>query len=388
MTVSRRLRRASLQGGVPDPLDSSNSVLLETDEEATDGEISGVRRMANALEMRESQSASDVSSASEAEDEGRVLRAQLTGGSQGWERWGVKRHHTGGSVGTSAGVASSEVLGSSPEEKVVTPLMDMDSHMEIEEEDERGGTIKAVPPGLTEVSISEQQDENSMTQFLDVVKPQSIEGTPRRDQSRSEVTPTPERPIPTSSGLGFSPDIAPSLPGTVSPAKSPVGSRYSSLRTKGRVPTLRGRRPSTVDGYDTSDEGSGGTSRKATLRPSHAHISTIFDLEEPQEKVAKSVREVELEMRLAEVMERVKLLETKLEEASRPSSPSLSSSSALSRRSRIGSGPVEYLLGRLGVVGKDDDGLPTRVGELPGYLFLVGFGVGAVMMRVLFGRAR
>lgn len=386
MTISRRLRRASLQGNIPDPLDSSNSVLLETDEEPTDDGISGVKRMANAFEMRDSQSASDISSASEAEDEGRMLRAQLTGGNQGWERWGLKRQHTGGSSGVSRETAQEDLLGSSSEEQVVTPLIDLP--MDVDSEDEKGGTIKAPPPGLGDLNLLGVEEEDAS--LLSVEDKRSREGSPVIDRSRSEVTPTPERPIPTSTGLGFSPEHLSPPEGTTSPHKSPAGSRYGSIRSKGRVPTLRGKKPPQVDGYDTSDEGLGGTSRKVTLRPAHAHIRSIFDLEADMKASAgKSKREVELENQLAEVIERVKLLETKLEQASTPPSPALSSSSALSRgRSRTTSGPVEYLLGRLGVVGTDDDGLPTRVGELPGYLFLVGFGVGAVMMRVLFGRAR
>ncbi|WWC58285.1 uncharacterized protein I303_100823 [Kwoniella dejecticola CBS 10117] len=38
--------------------------------------------------------------------------------------------------------------------------------------------------------------------------------------------------------------------------------------------------------------------------------------------------------------------------------------------------------------GYEDDGLPKSVRELPVYLFLVGFGVGAVFVRVLFGRSK
>ena len=46
---------------------------------------------------------------------------------------------------------------------------------------------------------------------------------------------------------------------------------------------------------------------------------------------------------------------------------------------------TSYIFGKLGLGGREA-GLPNRVGELPAYLFLVGFGVGAVFVRVLFSR--
>ena len=45
------------------------------------------------------------------------------------------------------------------------------------------------------------------------------------------------------------------------------------------------------------------------------------------------------------------------------------------------------ILARLGLV-PEQEGLPTRMRELPAYLFFVGVGVGAVMMKVLFSRSR
>jgi hypothetical protein len=281
------------------------------------------------------------------------------------------------------------MLGPSPvlEEVIITPLLDQHVDMEEEEEEGPGGTIKAPPPGLSDMPIPDPPDLLDAPSFLNVEKPRSTEGTPKADRASKEVTPTPERPIPSSSGLGFSPE--PDLPS--SPKKSPAGSRYGSIRTKSRPSTVRNKKASDADGYSASDEGAEHpTSRKTTLRPIHAHISTIFDLETADaQPPAKSTREVELEQRLAEMAARVKALEIKLKEASRPASPARSTSaSSISERTRKDPGAVEYLLGRLGVVGLDDDGLPRRVGELPGYLFLVGVGVGAVMMRVLFRRAR
>ena len=417
LSLSRRLRRASLQGNPPDVLDSASSVLLETDEE--EDETTGVRRMANAIERRDS-----TSEASDAEEE-RVLRAQLTGGNGGWERWGLKRQNTGGSVGGTrrrdsireelaqehAGLGGQ---GTSPDEKIVTPLMGDEeivrgpavlAHQDdalgeresgIEEASDEdgddqggpGGTLKAPPAGLAGPDAPAGQLSTSPSVEGMVLHPARLsredsDGTPRSERSRSEVTPTPERPGPSTGGLGFSPQsedgiVAPRAE-SPRPKPSPAASRYASLRGKGRVPSLRGR--TAEDGYDTSDEASAG-GRKVTLRPSHAHIATIFDID------AKSPREAELEKQLAKVTERVKVLETRLEEASRPVSPT-SPSSTVSRAGTTTptTGAMGYVLGKLGLL-PADEGLPTRVGELPGYLFLVGVGVGAVMVRVLFGRAR
>lgn len=304
------------------------------------------------------------------------------------------------------------VLGSSPDELIVTPLMvneeigrgesvnlrqadgleeqhgcaEQSSDEEAEDHRGPGGTLKAPPAGLVGPTSPQNRGPSSPGKEDTFLHPTRLggehsDGTPRSERGRSDVTPTPERPGPSTGGLGFSPQIEDDNagPGVGSPPAKPsqATSRYASLRGKGRVPSLRGRIPE--DGYDTSDEAST-ANRKVTIRPSHAHIATIFDID------AKSPREAELERQLAEVLERVKTLETKLEEASRPASPT---SSTVSRPNSAPpmTGAMAYVLGKMGLL-PADEGLPTRVGELPGYLFLVGVGVGAVMVRVLFGRAR
>jgi hypothetical protein len=89
---------------------------------------------------------------------------------------------------------------------------------------------------------------------------------------------------------------------------------------------------------------------------------------------------MDLEKQISEMSHRLKELEERLESVDKAMSASSSittndSSSILS----------SYLLGRLGLI-SGDEGLPKSVGELPAYLFLVGFGVGAVVVRVLFTR--
>jgi hypothetical protein len=45
----------------------------------------------------------------------------------------------------------------------------------------------------------------------------------------------------------------------------------------------------------------------------------------------------------------------------------------------------DSILARLGLL-PDAEGLPVRIRQLPGYLFLVGVGVGAVVVRVFMRR--
>lgn len=404
LSISRRLRRTSIQADQFDPVDPACTILHETDE---DDEVSGVKRMANAFELRDS-----ASDASEAEEDirggARALRAQLTGGNEGWERWGLRRQNTGGSVGGKPETRlneeseSKEVTASSPErEALVTPLLEHGGY--ISEGGEIGGTIKAPPLGLTAETFSPKLSDAAVDSLAPMRLHVQRDGTPRGGRTRTEVTPTPERPGPSSNGLGLSPEAepspkhiatspvpAPSHDEALSPT-SPSGpstrSRYASLKTKGRVPSLR--QSTNVDGYDSSDEATAPsqTMRRTTLRPMPAHVGTIFNAE-------KSSREIELEEQLSLAMERVKALETRLELESssqhvhsRPTTPGSSSISRPQTPMTPMAGAVGFLLGKMGMLPADDV-LPTRVGELPGYLFLVGVGVGAVMVRVLLGRGR
>jgi hypothetical protein len=283
-----------------------------------------------------------------------------------------------------------DLFASSPEETIVTPHLghEFDDPLAIpdEMEDESGvGTIKAPPPGIAAAdtasftpppSAGKSNGKIGASSSHPEELSRSTEGTPRAERDRLEVTPTPERPTPSTSGLGFSPQQPGDDPEKASPITrpSPSSSRYASLKGRGRVPTLRANKE---DGYTSSDEAATENMRRATLRPTPSTLAAVFDV-----GTDRTSREVELEKQLAEMMERVKVLETRLEEVSRSPSP-------VSSISRAGlTSPVEFVLEKLGFGRPSDDGLPTKVGELPGYLFLVGVGVGAVMMRVLFGRAR
>ncbi|WWC99372.1 hypothetical protein V866_006273 [Kwoniella sp. B9012] len=143
------------------------------------------------------------------------------------------------------------------------------------------------------------------------------------------------------------------------------------------------------------------TARRVTLRPSK--VQSIFD-ETTSTSTSSSMimdrhshdqgegdkRKMEGQMEV--LMNRIKELEDRLENVT-------STTDDKSPRKRKNRDVVNNdnhtrsildLLG-LGSSAKREDGddkLPRTVRELPVYLFLVGFGVGAVMVRVLFGRSR
>ena len=393
LSLSRRVRRTSIQGQTrSDPLDHGpGSVLLEAEDEdnpTSEDHLTGVQRMANALESRDS--ASEAS-----EDEGNPARLvpQWTGGSDSsvWEKWGLKKQNTGSSTGGAGGgeygsptrrVSSrsdkSFRLSSSPEKDEVTKT----APATLNGEDEgAGGTMKAPLPNLVRHQGEGGTDEPSPPPpYLSPVLgeetaastfPSRLVTTPLLDvQKRSDrqsVTPTPDRLQRTdpwdlardtpSKVIADGVDLATTDPYRVL-RRGSVGRRAGGLRQT----TLRGKlNASTHDDdkdaddaeYDSSDESRG--MRKVTLRPNRS----ITESNSSTSPSAKSSREVELECQLVQVLERVKVLESRLED----------DDFQTQKESRAGR-------------------LAETVGELPGYLFLVGFGVGAMVVRVLLGRRR
>jgi hypothetical protein len=385
-------------------------------------DISGVKRMANEIEMRDS--------ASEASEEDYVqsphvqptkLKAQWTGGSDhsGWERWGVKKQHTGGSgskyappgarlvrsdsassvfkakeriegwkrdlpeasedkqeVGEEREYSMEELLSSSPEKEVlVTPLLDQHDLMATIKDQSASTAETPVEPGLRAEDVGRGSRDTT---------PLAI----KRDV-RTDITPTPDRILKTrlggkvkaDSGLGISPLADADSPH--SPSRPPAGGKYGSIGS-----SSSSRRP--VD-------------RQATLR------RTDSDDDMPQvggrrvtiKQTSKSTREVELERELERLNHRIRALEQRLAEpvaelpaAGEPEAEAMGREAEANAMGREQEGKgkelvkaptrTEGILDRF--LGREGDDLPTTVGQLPGYLFLVGFGVGAVMMRVLFGR--
>jgi hypothetical protein len=148
---------------------------------------------------------------------------------------------------------------------------------------------------------------------------------------------------------------------------NPIGRQSLGRSTSRKLPI-----PLLEEGTETDDEHDDGNgkhysaARRVTIRPT-PRISSRTIFAAPQ----KSERELALEVELGEMKTRLEELEGRL--------------------NHVESTPVvnhditSYIFGKLGLGGRKD-GLPNRVGELPAYLFLVGFGVGAVFVRVLFSR--
>lgn len=430
-SISRRLRRSSLQSRIARTSDShrsstvtaiadesalgTGSLVLEEEEVRSDdeAELTGVRRMANAFDARGS--ASEASGDEEPGPE--KLKAQWTGGStssESWKRVELKRNDTGGSraggftrkrreslqsQGGMADVKSSpvgrndEVRESSPDSEIGTPMDDV-----AEEVDMSRSTIK----GEVEVSTTELEEPSppppyaspsSLTQSPRVDLPTRLlrEETPLRSD-RSSITPTPDRPHESSS-LGLSPSTPIDTPSKESVGFSHMShmlehktlgvNPYAALRRTSstnsanggsRLPSISSIRSSTP-GDDELEATRWTTARRVTLRPDP--VQGLFRAQATSPE--KSHREVEMETQVASLLDRIKDLETRLNRVSRPSTP-VSPMLAIF---------PEIILNKLGLGAFDpDDPLPKRIIELPAYLFFVGVGVGAVMVRVLFGRAR
>jgi hypothetical protein len=371
-----------------------------------------VKRMATAYEARESGS----------EDESLMegLKAQSTGGSMGG--WGgLRRQNTGSSVGgpnlrarresfMSAGGMSPvdrnvELRESSPESDIVTPF------------DEDAGKAKGFKVELADTEESSPAEPSPPPPYTSPSKPDEaspafptrLTPLPTIDRhDRHSVTPTPERPRHNSSGLGITttpPSPSAHDEGGSSPHMSNMQTHklsgfnpYAALRRSSssrsssgngpRLPTLASIRAQAGDSdTDAADEAEvnstskWSTARRVTIRP-----NTVVGLFNPATPT-KSAREAELEDQLSTLLGRVQELETRLQSVE--TRPAIGGEKAVSRPSS----PIldlfpEVVLDKLGLGAFDDDGMPKRLREIPGYLFLVGFGVGAVVVRVLLGRAR
>jgi hypothetical protein len=337
-----------------------SSVLVEEDEEYhPHGVARGVRGMAQAYDAIHS----SASEASNSGDEAIVRQNTGERRREVWKRWEaemrpLKRQDTGSSIGSVDEVMLAAARG--------MPIKQVQVYTDEEMEEEgKGGTIKpnlmrtsvvpvelsssgssASPPSAYLSSPDKPIDSN---QLLTPVK----EG---RSVSHS-VTPTPDpqrvaeyaSPIPTA-------------------RLNPIGRQSLGRSTSRKLPI-----PLLEEGTETDDEHDDGNgkhysaARRVTIRPTPRISSrTIFTA--PQ----KSERELALELEVTGMKARLEELEGRLNNVE--STPVF-----------VNQDMTSYIFGKLGL-GGHKDGLPNRVGELPAYLFLVGFGVGAVFVRVLFSR--
>jgi hypothetical protein len=306
---------------------------------------------------------------------------------------------------------------------------------------------KSPPPPYT----SPDPAEGSPARFADLLgAPKTPDASSER--SRSSVTPTPERPTSVTDSTGGEMHnatlAAPATerfdsPHTHNTLSRATGSNpYRTLRRSSnshsapgttRVPTLTltslRPRQAQVAGAGTSESEASddeandsprakipgstrwSTARRVTLRPSH--VNTIFAsaaaataasgppaVPQPPQRSAK---EKEMAEQVATLIARIKELENRLASVEDsqpilPQTPKLAPTSTPTPTPtpaptlRRSTSPVlamlpDSVLESLGLI-PPEDGLPTSVRQLPAYLFLVGVGVGAVMVRVLFGRSR
>lgn len=411
---------------------------FDSDDQA-EAEMTGVKRMAFAYDARSSASEASGDESLHLHHHPAPLKPHNTGESERvaiWKRWEaeqraqsvapLKADHTGSSAGgASVSAAGPRKLGglkkrreselsaggladveASPKLATSELPHEGDDALEVTEED-RNGTIKAssMPAGLasaTSVSsppppyTSPDPDTETSPLRLEVQddRRESLAVTPARQRQGSahSVTPTPDRPTLSEHEQG-------GMRG--SEARDSSVHSYGDLglggaRTSHRDPSRRQQSQNEEADDDTEAVGTFVTARRVTIRPAPNRVSGLF------EPPTKSRREEEMEKQLKVMMDRIKELEGRLEsvETGRQDQhlSGVATESAEQKSSAAGKlvqrpkSPIlamlpEGLIGRMGYrPGDGDDKLPKRVRELPGYLFLVGFGVGAVVMRVLFSR--
>nr|XP_019048904.1 hypothetical protein I302_02683 [Kwoniella bestiolae CBS 10118]OCF27834.1 hypothetical protein I302_02683 [Kwoniella bestiolae CBS 10118] len=449
-TIARRLRRHSLSGRIesvpsnPDDSFGKGSILMEENEDEEDtveDGITGVKRMANAFDAKSSTSSVSDSGASDEEEVVGKLKAQLTGESvsERWRAWEDKLD-----IERRRGRKVSDVssMGSISEQEGYTSSAKSEVEEEEEDEDQAGVTIKAPPPssqlnlaeGLTPPPpyTSSFPDNHRITIQALPTLVECLTPERRRDEGTFSVTPTPERASHASNaGLGIMTPSPDSTPSRLSSSQLPSGSGegasphmknisnhsnpYAALRRRSssgpKYPSVRNLNLAEVNTEEEEDEEEEGylrpaqkspasvnfageeldgsrwtTARRVTLRPSQ--VQSIFDETGSVSEGSSSMivarpeeeKKTEMQDQMEVLMGRIKELEDKLEKVDRPVKKRTPGNDTKSMLSLLGLGS--------GADNEGDDGLPRRVRELPVYLFLVGFGVGAVVVRVLFGRSR
>jgi hypothetical protein len=334
-----------------------SSVLVEEDEEYhPHGVARGVRGMAQAYDAIHS----SASEASISGDEAIVRQNTGEHRREVWKRWEaemrpLKRQDTGSSIGSVDEVMLSAARG--------MPIKEVQVYTDEEEEEGKGGTIK---PNLMRTSVVPVELSSSG----------SSASPPSAYHSSSPEKPIDTNPLltPIKEGRSVSHSVTPTPdPQRIIEHASPIPATRLNAHGRqslGRSTSRKLPIPLLEEGAETDDEHEDGkhysAARRVTIRPTPRISSrTIFTA--PQ----KSDRELALELEVTEMKARLEELEGRL--------------------NHVESTPVvnhditSYIFGKLGL-GGPKDGLPNRVGELPAYLFLVGFGVGAVFVRVLFSR--
>ncbi|WVO23530.1 uncharacterized protein IAS62_004885 [Cryptococcus decagattii] len=430
--IARRLRRRSLL----DPQLTRSPTLLEEDEKSYDDGPTGVRRMVKAYDARSS--ASDVSFSSDDEGELPQLVAQHTGDSviERWRRWeetgealkpseheeyiqgyGRKRNlsDASGLLSVSHGSIMPEGVGrTSPplEER----LKEVGEKLDDEGQDMRGATIKVplkaanllvspdelfhepvTPEPLQQCGLLVGKSEPLDSKFQSASERRSI-------RSLTSVTSALEHTAQTS-GLGVpaesdskeaTPSATPSKAKVLPPNEIlATGGHFSRnvnrYATLGKSSTNR-RHPHQLLSFERNDgdaseqdegndEGHWETARKVTLKPTRPAARNLSKPDIKPTDKDKEEKEKKMEEQVAQLMERIKGLEERLQ-ATTSSGTSLPVVPA-------NVPPKERKFSLLDFPGSDkdgNDGLPRRIKELPVYLFLAGVSVGAIMVGVILRR--
>lgn len=300
---------------------------------------------------------------------------------------------------------------------------------------------KSPPPPYT----SPDPAEGSPASFADLLRAPEMPDAPS-ERSRSSVTPTAERPTSvtdsTSGEMHNPPQVAterfdsPHTHSRNTLSRATGTNPYRTLRRSSnshsapgttRVPTLTSLRPAQVTGTGTSESEASddeandsprvkipgstrwSTARRVTLRPTH--VNTVFastaaaaaasgpPADAKPQPPQPSAKEKEMAEQVATLIARIKELENRLAsvEDSQPTLPPTPKLAPTPTPTPVPTlkrptSPVlamlpDSVLESLGLI-PPEDGLPTSVRQLPAYLFLVGVGVGAVMVRVLLGRSK
>lgn len=408
----------SIAEDAEDVYGTSSVLVEESEDDIHDAVPRGVKGMAQAYDAIHS-SASEASG-----DEGLDhLRQTHTGNQQQqhrrevWKRWEAEmrpvrlsRQDTGSSMGS-----VDEVMLAAARGPISMAVAEAEtSETDEDEEGLKGGTIKPsmgrttiVPVELTSSASSSGSGTSPPSAYLS----SSPEKPDQNDNSNSSIQLiTPVKQGPKQGGRSASHSVTPTpdplrtihLSQAGSPAsEGPAVRSISSTNTNTNTDTIPNARQSlgrstsrriptsTLDqdkGEETDDENDQTTrqgqrlyssARRVTIRPAPRVSSRAIFTPAPQ----KSEREVELETQLEEMKIRLEELEGRLNTVA----------AEITSNQVIGNdaGVASYIFGKLGLrtrQGEDGDGLPNTVKELPVYLFLVGFGVGAAVVRVLFSR--
>lgn len=395
-----------------------------------DEELSGVRRLAHRMETS--------SSASETEESFHhvtPLRPQVTGDSdrsEGWKRWGqhlgkgrARRTSLLSNASTGDGLADNEASPSlskrilsggsnSSQESADSEIL---STPHLDGESSAASTIKAPPPGLVPAPLPFDSDEEDILTGLRadervaslsaLLGPDAALGkrTPKR-QDVTSVTPTRDRislsahsphgdwsaGMEEEAGLsGASSDcevillgrrpsgpnsygtlqgFSPSQPATSS-ARAPTLAGFRQAQAQSGFPNIPplGSEASSEDSTTGSDDVGPNarlaTARKVTLRPSQIRAASI---------AAPSEREKEMEAQLSVLLDKVKQLEARL-----PSAQVVEQRVEPEKQGPLGPPTLRGPVQASNLMGVN---ITTAV------TFAAGVGVGAVMVKLMLGRAR